>query len=89
MEYKSIKNLSLYLIIFVTGSLFGDLFWHIRLKTPILLRELLLDLESGGTPFLDWFWGLMIFPIIMWALYFIGFGIIERKHKIKEKGDNK
>ncbi len=89
MGYKSIKKIALYLTIFMTGSLFGNLIWHFRLKTPILLRELLLDLQSGGTPFLDWFYGLSVFIILMWAIYFIAFGLLEHSHKArKEKNGN-
>jgi len=69
------------LLIFITGMLFGNLVWHLRLKKPILLRELLLDLQSGGTPFLDWFIGLGYIILFIWGLYFICFKWDTKKKK--------
>ena len=69
----NIKRFVQFILVFVTGSLFGNLIWHLRLKKPILFRELLLDLQRGGTPFLDWFIGLGYIVLFMWGLYFICF----------------
>ncbi len=74
---RNIKKLAQLILVFMTGSLFGNLVWHFRLKKPILLRELLLDLQSGGTPFLDWFYLLSFLVMLGWGIYIIGFMLIE------------
>ena len=75
-----INKLIDFIVFFMTGAVFGNLIWHFRLKNPLLLRELLLDLQDGGTPFLDWFIGLSFFVMTIWMIYIVHLYLIKRKY---------
>lgn len=53
------------------GMWLSNLVWHFRMQNKLLREELILGLERGGTPFLDWWVGLSLFMIILFSIFLL------------------
>ena len=84
-----VKDYTFNFLVFFTGMISSDLFWHFRFNNDLLRRELLIFMRDGNDYFLGWFLGSLPFLLIVWGI-FIGYYYVylpRKRNYVKEVGD--